>query len=218
MFSRCAMKYLVLVLNDGMSRVEQAILCSDGDVDLRCHEVLSPSLASSPVPTLPAAESPLPPPELSPVFPPSPPPLVNPEAESVLRQYRRELLERSLLCTADSQRRNSCPCERLPVRGEEDECLGAVNLLFPDALLEAAERGYDIFKSPSVSPQPWLDLSSYDSDVEEMSSHFSLDCPEEPGKGCSSCGFHRSQSGVAGAMCSLCYMRQTYHCIYSECS
>ncbi|AAD09714.1 211R [Bovine adenovirus 3] len=207
------MKYLVLVLNDGMSRIEKALLCSDGEVDLECHEVLPPSPAPVPASVSPVRS----PPPLSPVFPPSPPaPLVNPEASSLLQQYRRELLERSLLRTAEGQQRAVCPCERLPV--EEDECLNAVNLLFPDPWLNAAENGGDIFKSPAMSPEPWIDLSSYDSDVEEVTSHFFLDCPEDPSRECSSCGFHQAQSGIPGIMCSLCYMRQTYHCIYSPVS
>ncbi|ART33358.1 E1A [Deer mastadenovirus B] len=212
------MKYLVLVLNDTLSHIQSAILCTEADIDLRCHEVLSPSLRSSPA-VLPASPpAPELPPPLSPVFPPSPPPLAtNSGPETVLREYRRHLLERSLVRMADGARWAVCPCERIPV-ASEDECMDAVNLLFPEPWLEAAEEGADIFGSPNLSPESWIDLSSYDSDVEEMANHFSLDCPEEPGRECSSCGFHRAQSGVPGIMCSLCYMRQTYHCIYSPVS
>ncbi|UDF05976.1 E1A [reindeer adenovirus 1] len=209
------MRYLILVLNDSLNHIESAALLSEPEVDLWCYEVLSPSLAASPEVSPARPATPGSPPPLSPVFPPSPPaPLGNPETELALLQYRRELLERNLIRTAEAAARAACPCERQAQPA--DEWLDAVNLLFPDCWLESSEEGHDIFRSPSLSPESWIDMSSYDSDVEEMSSHFSLDCPEEPGRECSSCGFHRSQTGTPGILCSLCYMRQTYHCIYSE--
>lgn len=207
------MKFLVLVLDEGMSRVERALLCDDGQVDLRCLEVLSPSPSpalSPPSPPSPAGASS--PPPLSPVFPPMSPVAVNPEAESVLAEYRARVRGRATWGPPVGRSLTSTPCPLL-----EEENREAVDLLFPDEMLSAADGG-DIFSSPPLSAESWLDLSCYDEDDFGFGGNgpFALDCPDEPGKDCASCAHHEAQSGVSGTLCSLCYMRQTYHCIYSE--
>lgn len=52
--------------------------------------------------------------------------------------------------------------------------------------------------------------------IAEGASQLVLDCPENPGRGCRACDFHRGSSGNPEAMCALCYMRLTGHCIYSK--
>lgn len=239
------MKYLVLVLDESLSRVDRAVLCSDASQLVSVGRSASP--ATPPPELSPAAASPVPfspagarsPPPLSPVLPsppppspaspgrssPSTPPLVCPEAEWLLAEYREELRALAAAAAAGGGA-PSCPLRRLAAETE-----AAVELLFPELLLREAESGDrgDIFSSPPLSPAAdWPDLSCYDPETGERAtsrgsprggspagSVFSLDCPEEPGRDCESCSHHRRVSGVAAALCSLCYMRQTFHCIYS---
>ncbi|QDZ17454.1 E1A [Ovine adenovirus 8] len=244
------MKYLVLVLDENLSRVDRAVLCSDASQLVSVGR--PPASPATPPQLSPAAASPVPfspagarsPPPLSPVLPsppppspvspgwasPSTPPLVCPEAEWLLAEYREEL--RALAAATADGGAPSCPLRRLASETE-----AAVELLFPELLLREAESGdrRDIFGSPPLSPADWPDLSCYDPETGETArgssssasasprgspaaSVFSLDCPEEPGRDCESCSHHRRATGVAGALCSLCYMRQTFHCIYSPVS
>ena len=165
------MKYLVLILDNSLSRIERAVLCCEPEVDLVCHEVLSP---------------------------PGTPLCLSGEPSLVPALTAVSVPEEPAVQTSS----------------EWDECQFDVDMLFPDSLLDSVAE--DALPSPSVSPASWLDLGSYDSDVDEENSHFSLDYPAVPGEGCMSCDFHRVQTGESEALCSLCYMRQTYHCIYSE--
>lgn len=53
--------------------------------------------------------------------------------------------------------------------------------------------------------------------INEEENFLVLDCPENPGHNCRACDFHRGVSGNSEAICALCYMRNTGHCIYSKC-
>lgn len=126
---------------------------------------------------------------------------------------------------------------------EEDANQEAVDGMFPERLLSEAESAAESGSGDSGVGEELLpvdlDLKCYEdglppSDpetdeateaeeeaamptyVNENENELVLDCPENPGRGCRACDFHRGTSGNPEAMCALCYMRLTGHCIYSK--
>ncbi|AGT51244.1 E1A 27 kDa protein [Human adenovirus 4] len=125
---------------------------------------------------------------------------------------------------------------------EDDPNEEAVNDLFSDAALLAAEEALSPRHGRGDKKIPWLkgeemDLHCYEecfppSDdeyeqaiqnaasqgVQAASESFALDCPPLPGHGCKSCEFHRMNTGDKAVLCALCYMRAYNHCVYSPVS
>lgn len=188
------MKYLLLVLDSTLRFVERALLITD-EVDLACYETLSPS--------------PFPAPELSQEEPGQLGSPVLEPAASDRSSPAWELPQSPLSLEAPSS--SSVAEGGLMQCG--DELLAAesaVDMLFPDFLLDSVSPVRDPLPSPPLSPGDWIDLSRYDSDQEQPESNFCLDCPPFPGVDCASCDYHRAEQGDPSVFCSLCYMRSTF--------
>ncbi|AUG71692.1 E1A [simian adenovirus 58] len=112
----------------------------------------------------------------------------------------------------------------------EDPNEDAVNTLFPDFMLEAAEEGSHSGGESGRSGDE-LDLKCYEeclpsseSESDEadgcaeqtVKNELILDCPEHPGHDCRACDFHRSASGNPETLCALCYLRLTSDFVYSK--
>lgn len=108
---------------------------------------------------------------------------------------------------------------------EEPEVLQAVNAVFPEELLTANPEElvcHEVLGESSEEegegPQH-EDLGICLEEAPEMilNSDFVLDHPAVPGVDCMSCDYHRKRAELDGIIkCSLCYMRENSHCVYSK--
>lgn len=113
-----------------------------------------------------------------------------------------------------------------------DDFSREVNLIFPSDVLDTAERENEDFRCETpvvevdlecsesmISTTPEGSVGSQEEEEPQEAGPSSLWGPLEPGSSprpCRACTYHRIESGDPLMKCSLCYMHETYHQVYSK--